>query len=172
MRFPSTYQVAIVALISLGATALAQQPGQPGQPGGRGGRGGPPGGGGGFFPGGMGPRSRLSLLSIPEIRKELELADEQVAEIEKVAEEIRDKYSFGRGPGGGGPGGRGPGGRGPGGGEGDRPRRNDNEGAQRSTPASWFFVVAEAPEPARTGTPPRRVWRFSNAHTRAAGRNG
>src|SRR5918994_3442538 len=93
MRFPLTYQVAIVALISLGATALAQQPGQQGPGGGRF-RGGP-GGGGGMFPGMV--RSRLSLLAITEVRKELELAEEQVTEIEKIADEIRAKYGFGLG---------------------------------------------------------------------------
>jgi hypothetical protein len=144
MRFPSTYQVAILALISLGATALAQQPGQPGQGGGRF-RGGPPGGGGG---GGMIPgmvRSRLSLLAIKEVRDELQLEPEMIAEIEKVAEEIRAKYGFG-GFGGRPGGGGGPGERGPGGGEGDRGRRGNNEGALRAVPASWHFVAMQEPQ--------------------------
>jgi hypothetical protein len=142
MRFSATYYVAIVTLISLGATALGQQPSQPGQGGTRF-RGGPPGGGGGgMLIGGM-MRSRLSLLAITEVRKELELAEEQIAEIEKIADEIRAKYGFGFGgrPGGG-PGDRGPGERGPGGGERDR-RQNDKEGARSASPRSWFFVVQE-----------------------------
>jgi hypothetical protein len=153
MRFPLTYHVAIVALISLGATALAQQPGQPGQPGGRF-RGGPPGGGGGMTFGGM-MRSRLSLLSITEVRKELELAEEQITEIEKVAEEFRAKYGFGGRPGGGG----GPGDRGPGGGEGDR-RRNNNEGTFRAVPASWYFANAQEPRAQEPQNQPGQVRRF------------
>jgi hypothetical protein len=135
MRFLSS--VVLAALVGLCASVVAQQPGQPG---GRGGRGGPPGGGGGFFAGGMGPRSRLLLLSVPAVRKELELADEQVTEIEKIADEIRAKYNFG---GFGGRPGGGPGGRGPGGGDGDRNRRDNNEGALRFAPASWYFAVQE-----------------------------
>ncbi len=145
MRFPTTFHLAIVTLIGLGATALAQQPPPPSQPGGRGGRGGPPGGMG--MPGGGAFITRLSLLRITEVRKELELAEEQITELEKVADEIRAKYGFG-GRGGGGAGGER--GRGPGG-EGDRPRRDNNErdkneGALRSAPAAWFFVTAQEPQ--------------------------
>jgi Spy/CpxP family protein refolding chaperone len=132
MRFKLAFLVATVGVLGLAASALAQRSEQPGQPGGRG-RGGPGGGppmfGGG---GGMG-QSRMFLLSIPEIRKELELADEQVEAIQKVAEEIRAKYPFGGGRGG------------PPGG--DRGRRgNNNDGAMQTAPAQWFFVAAQEPQ--------------------------
>src|SRR4051812_36902558 len=83
MRFKYVGGLAMVAGLCFAAVAMGQAQGQPGQPGGRG-RGGPPGGGG--FPmfggggGGFGT-SRLRLLQVDEIRKELELADEQVAAI-------------------------------------------------------------------------------------------
>jgi hypothetical protein len=124
MRFKLAFLVAAIGIISFAATALAQRPDQPGQQGGRGGRGpggGPPGMGGGMI------TTRTFLLSIAEVRKELELADEQVEAITKLADELREKY-FGRGgPGGGGPGRRG----------------NNNEGALRIAPPSWYFVAQE-----------------------------
>lgn len=121
-----------VALIGLTTLVVAQQPGQ---------RGGPPGGRGfggfGFFGGPGGGFSRLGLLSIPEVRRELELADEQVEAIEKLREELRARF-----PGPGGPGGRGPGG--PPDGQRGRRGRGNNE-ALRLTPAEWFFVQAQQP---------------------------
>src|SRR5205823_602170 len=121
MRFKLAFQLAAIALIGLAATVMAQQqpPGQGGQ-----GRGGGRGGPGGFMFG----QTRIGLLSIPEIRKELELADEQVAEIEKVQQELRAKY-----------GGRGGGGND---GKGRRGGNNNNEGALLTAPSQWYFVVA------------------------------
>lgn len=136
MRFKFLGSLAIVAGLCFAAVAMAQPQGQPGQPGGRG-RGGPP-GGGGFG------TSRLRLLQMDEIRKELELADEQVAAIKELDEELRAKYPTigGRGgPGGGGPGA-------PGGGR--RGGTNNNEGALRTVPTQWFFVTQEQ-QPAQPG---------------------
>src|SRR5258705_2219997 len=96
MRFKLVFTVTAIAMIGVAASLLAQQPG------GQRGQGGPGGGrGGGGPPGGF--VTRMFLLTNPEVRKELELADEQVAEIEKVAAALREKYGGGRGgPGGGG----------------------------------------------------------------------
>jgi hypothetical protein len=132
MRFTRVSMLTAIALLGVAVTVLAQQPGQrgPGGPGGPGGRGGF-GGFGGF--GGM--TSKMGLLRIPEVRKELELADEQVAELDKFSEEMRAKYPF---PGRGGPGA-------PGGG-GDRGRRggnNPNTEASNAPPADWYFVQAQ-----------------------------
>lgn len=136
MRFKLVFSLAAVALIGLTASALAQQ--QPGQPGQGRGRGGPPGGGGGFgFGGGGFLRSRMSFLSIDAVKKELELADEQVAEIEKVNEELRAKYPMFGGRGGGG---------GPGGG---RRGGNNNEGALNVLPVQTFFVALQEPNQQR-----------------------
>jgi hypothetical protein len=142
MRFKFFSSLAIVAGLCFAAVAMAQQPAQPGQPGGRG-RGGPPGGGGfGMFGGGGGGfgTSRLRLLQVDEIRKELELADEQVAAIKELDEELRAKYPTiggrGGGPGGGAPGRRG--------------GNNNNEGALRTVPAQWYFVTQEQ-QPAQPG---------------------
>jgi hypothetical protein len=136
MRFKLAFLVAAVGLLGVVASATAQRPNQQDQNRGRGGpgRGGPGGGGGMFFGGGGMTQSRLSLLSIAEVRKELELADEQFEAIQKVQDEIREKYFGGRG--GGGPGGGG-----------DRGRRgNNNEGAFQVAPADWYFVVAQQPQ--------------------------
>jgi Spy/CpxP family protein refolding chaperone len=144
MRFHLAIQAVLVLVLGVAGIAAAQQPpDRGGQPDGRG-RGGP----GGFgMTGGGGFTSRMSLLNISEVKKELELADEQVTELEKVAEALRTKYGFGRGPGG--PGG-GPGG--PGGGPGGRPRRgdnnnnNNNNGAGITAPAQWLFVAMQEPQ--------------------------
>ena len=124
MRFKFSFLFATVGALCLAAMAFAQQE----QQGGRGrGPGGPP-----MFPGGGGMgANRMFLLSVAEVRKELELADEQVDAITKLAEELRAKYPSpfgGRGPGGG-----------------DRGKRgNNNEGALRTAPSSWFLVAQEA----------------------------
>jgi hypothetical protein len=89
-----------------------------------------------FGGGGMGT-SRMFLLTVAEIRKELELADEQVEAIQKAAEEIRAKYPspFGGRGGPGGPGG------------GDRSKRGDNnQEALHVAPTSWFFVAVQEPQ--------------------------
>lgn len=80
----------------------------------------------------------MSLLRIPEVRKELELADEQIAELDKFSDEMRAKYPF---PGRGGPGG--PGGGGPGGPRGRRGGNNSNSEASITPPADWYFVQAQ-----------------------------
>ena len=139
MRFKLAIQVTAVCLLGIATAVIAQQPGQ-GQQGGRGRGGGGPGFGGGMFGGGA---SRMGLLRVAEVRKELELADEQVAELDKVNEELRAKYpnAFG-GRGGGGP----PGG-GAGGNRGNRGgNNNNNEGASLVVPTQWYFVVAQDPQ--------------------------
>jgi hypothetical protein len=140
MRRKSTFLVAAMTCLGLAISVLAQQPGQPGGRG-RGGPGGPGGGPGGFFGGGGGFTSRMGLLSVEEVRKELELTDEQVDEIQKVAAAIREKYGIG---GRGGPGGE----RGRGGGEGQRGRRGGDGKSDRASqlvPAQWYFVQAQQP---------------------------
>jgi len=133
MRFKFNFGLAAIAMTCLAISALAQQPGQRGERG----RGGAPGGGFPMFGGGGGNfTSRLSLLRMPEIRKELELADEQVAAIETLDEELRAKYPTGRG-GPGGPGGQ------PGGDRGRRP--GNNEGASLNVPVQWYFVQQNQP---------------------------
>jgi hypothetical protein len=127
MRFKLAFQLAAVALIGLTASVMAQQPGQQGQDRNRGG------GGGGFMFGGGFLRSRISFLRIPEVKKELELADEQVAEIEKVNEELQAKYPMFGGRGGGGP----PGGRRGG------TNNNNNEGALQIVPARTYYVALQ-----------------------------
>jgi len=130
MRFKTITTVALVALLAIGATLLAQQPGaQRGQRG----QGGQPGGGrafggGGMFGGGGFLRSRISFLNIAEVKKELELAEEQVAAIEKLDAELREKYPFG-GRGGGGPGGGGQ----------NRGKGGNGQGAV-APPTDWYFV--------------------------------
>ncbi len=75
--------LAVVCVVSVCVTtALAQ-------PGGRGGRGGPGGGfGGGAFFGGGG---LAGVLMREEVRKELELVDEQVADLQKLGEGRRER---------------------------------------------------------------------------------
>src|SRR6266850_1003924 len=125
MRFKMVFTVTAIAMIGVAASLLAQQPGgqrgQGGQGGGRGG-GGPP--GAGFV-------TRMFLLRISDVRKELELADEQVAEIEKVDAALREKYGGGRGPGGGGQ-------------RGNRGKGNNNNEGALIAPAEWYFVQAQA----------------------------
>jgi hypothetical protein len=149
MRSKLVFTVAAIAVVGIALSALAQQQGQrgqgqrgQGQGGGRGGFNfGGGGGGGGFL------RSRISFLMVPELQKELELADEQVAAIQKVNDELREKYPFGGGRGPGGPGGQG------GRGDGQKGRRggnNGNEGAF-TAPVEWYFVQAQAQQPGQRG---------------------
>jgi Spy/CpxP family protein refolding chaperone len=130
MRLKSVFSAALLFVLGMAALSLAQQ--RPdGQPGGRG-RGGPGGGGGFFFGGGgLGGGGRLAFLQITEVRKELELADEQIAAIEKLQEELRAKYPSPFG-------GRG--------GDGDRGRRGrgpDSDRGALTAPAGWYFVQAQ-----------------------------
>src|SRR5262245_12953135 len=141
MHRKSMFTLTTIACLGLAMTVLAQQPGQQG---GRGrGQGGPP-GGGGFFFGGGGFTSRMALLNADEVKKELELAHEQVQEVQKVAAEIREKYGLG---GRGGPGGeRGRGGQQ--GGEGRRrgPGDGNNDRSSLAAPTEWYFVQAQQPQ--------------------------
>src|SRR5262249_30748330 len=128
MRFKSVFTLAVIALIGVAASLLAQQPG------GQRGPGGPGGGRGGVFSpgGGGGVVTPMFLLANPEVRKELELADEQIAEIEKISAALREKYGGRGGPGGGGPGGRG--------GDGQKGRRGGNGEGALVVPTQWYFV--------------------------------
>jgi hypothetical protein len=145
MRLTSVLATSLGLCLALSAVAVAQERPE-GQRGDRG-RGGPP--GGGFMFGGF-RASRMMLLRVPEVQKELELVEEQLAEIRKIEEDLRAKYPIGGGRGG------------PGGGrdgerrEGDRTPRS--EGASLA-PASWYFVQAqENNQPGQTrrigGQPP------------------
>ncbi len=128
MRLTNSLRTLVLSL-AIASLAMGQE-----RPDGQRGRGGPPGG----FPmmfGGF-RASRMMLLRVPEVRKELELVDEQIAEIAKIEEELRAKYPFGGGRGGpGGSGGR------------DSERPEGNRGPRRDgaslAPASWYFVQAQ-----------------------------
>jgi Spy/CpxP family protein refolding chaperone len=159
--------VVAVALACLAEPILAQQPGgQGGQPGQRGQRG--PGGGGfggggfggggfggalgGMFGGGGRGTSRLGLLNIPEVQKELELVDEQLTAIQKVRDELQPQRGRG-GFGGGQPGQPGqPGQRGRRGGDNPPPNPNGGNGASLASPER-FYVQQEAqpPQPGQRG---------------------
>ena len=150
-----------------------RQPGQPGGPrGGFGQRGGP--GGPGGMVGAMGG-SRLFLLRVPAVQKELELLDDQIAEIEKLMAEMRPE----RGPGGRGPGGPGGSGRGPG----DRGRGERRPGSDSARPQSaetnqpdearvpadgTVFVQAQAPRRGPEITPEQMAEFARQARERSA----
>ncbi len=91
---------AMFVLVAVVAVQVdAQQDGGGGQGGrGQGGRGGQRGGGG--FPGGgfqgRGGGGKLGLLRIAEVKKELELLDEQSADCDKLSEELRAQGEAGR----------------------------------------------------------------------------
>jgi Spy/CpxP family protein refolding chaperone len=128
MRAKVAFVALAVVIVSLSAAALAQQRTE-GQQGGRGrGGGGPPGGGGmAMF------ASRMLLLRVPEVRKELELIDEQIAAIERVEEELRAKYPSPFG--------------GRGGGQDGQRRRGPGDGDGAAVvPAQWYFVQAQNQE--------------------------
>ena len=129
MRFKTIANVTVIALIGLGATLLAQQPG--GQKG-QGGQGGGRGGGGGMFCGGF--VNRMNLLTVAEVKKELDLADEQVAAIEKLDAELQEKYPFGGGRGG------------QGGGKGGKGGKGGNGQGAIAAPVQWYFVQAQQPD--------------------------
>lgn len=123
MRFRLTLTMLAVAMMTTVADA---------QPGG--------GFGGGF--GGFGGTSKLALLRIEAVQKELELLDDQIEAIQKLQEELRPQFG-GRGQAGRGQGGRGQGGRGnrrPGGAQpgSDRPARPDSSQLQEQQ--DIFFV--------------------------------
>lgn len=118
MRLRSEMLCGAALLVCFAAAAMAQEGGQ--------GRG----RGGGF--GGFGGASRLALLRIEAVQKELDLSADQIAAIQKLSEELRPM----RGGGGGG-------------GEGAPPRRRRNQGdnndARLGAPAQWYFVQQDQP---------------------------
>jgi Spy/CpxP family protein refolding chaperone len=128
MRFRSVLVLAAV-LVMVSASVTWAQPGR--------GRGGPGGFGRGGPGGGFG-MSRLALLRIEAVQKELELLDDQIEAIRKLAEELRGDRG----------GQFGPGRRGPAGGEGEGGRRGRGRrggGEQGDTtavelPGGQFFV--------------------------------
>jgi Spy/CpxP family protein refolding chaperone len=81
IKTPAALLVAVFALTLAGPT-LAQPPGGGPLLGG-----GPPGGPGGFFGGG----GIAGILQMPEVQKEIELSDDQKAELGKLRTEIRDQ---------------------------------------------------------------------------------
>jgi hypothetical protein len=129
----------MLALIGLALPLVAQQREE-----GRGRGPGGPGGGGGMFFGGGGFVSRLGLLRVEAVQKELDLVEEQLAAIQKLQEEMRP---MGRGfgpPGGPGDGQRG---RGPRDGERKGDGKNSDRGAsQLRIPTDWYFVQNQQPE--------------------------
>jgi hypothetical protein len=128
MRFRLVVTLMVSALACIVFPALAQQPGGKG-------RGGPPGGFSGGMGGGFGT-SRLFLLRVPEVQKELELVDEQLTAIQKLQEELGGGRGRGGTPGNDGKRGREPGNAGDDG-------KKSNSGALRSVPADWYFVQAQ-----------------------------
>lgn len=90
------------------------------------------GGGGGFV-------SRLFLLRVPLVQKELELVDEQLTAIQKLQEEM----GRGRGGPGGGPGGDEQRGRGRGRPDGKADGGKAGNGAAIQRRANWYFVQAQ-----------------------------
>ena len=94
--FTLSTALALVAVVAMQVDAQQGRP-QGGRPqGGQGGRGGFQGGGfqGGGF-GGFGGGGKLGLLRIDAVKKELELLDEQSADIEKLSEAMRAQRSAG-----------------------------------------------------------------------------
>ncbi|MCL4202890.1 MAG: hypothetical protein KJ000_10355 [Pirellulaceae bacterium] len=89
--------VLAATLVLISGIGLHAQPpaggpgGGPGGPGGFGGFGGP-GAFGGFGMGGLGGGDNLTLLLRADVRGELELLDEQVAELQKLADGMRDQF--------------------------------------------------------------------------------
>lgn len=138
MRFRAMVVLSAVAMLCLASVAVAQRPGGQ-RPGGFGG------GGGGF-----GGTSRLQLLSIEAIQKELGLEPAQIEAIAKLREELRPmRGGEGRRPGGEGrPGGE----RRPGG---DRGNNRAPE-ASNSVPADWYFVQAQD-QPRRGQLTPEQI---------------
>jgi hypothetical protein len=127
--------VTMLALIGLALPLVAQQREE-----GRGRGPGGPGGGGGMFFGGGGFVSRLGLLRVEAVQKELDLVDEQLTAIQKLQEEMRP-MGRGFGP----PGGTGDGQRGRGPRDGER-KSPDRGASQLRIPADWYFVQNQQPE--------------------------
>lgn len=96
--------VGVCLVLSAATATWAQGPGGPGG----GGFGGP---GGGRFGRGGGRMGLLGLLRIEKVQEELDLVDDQKAEIEKLSESMRGEGGRGEGRRGGGPGGPDGGGR-------------------------------------------------------------
>jgi len=110
MRFRLRVMFGVALVLCFVATANAQRP-----------EGGRFGGGFGGFP------SRLALLRIEAVQKELSLTPDQVTAIQKLQEELSPRR---------------------GGGEGERPRRrpgNENNDARLPAPAERFFVQQDQP---------------------------
>jgi len=77
----------VAALMAAACVTSAEAQGRRGAQGGRGGLQGGPGARGGFRPGGfgmMGGMNELTLLQRPDVRKELELLDDQVASLQEI----------------------------------------------------------------------------------------
>jgi hypothetical protein len=125
MKFRVVVVLSAVALLCLANVAVSQQ-----RPGGGRGQGG--------FGGGFGGTSRLQLLSLEAIQKELGLEPAQVEAITKLREELRPMRGGGEGR----PGNRRPGGDG----KGRAPE------ARTAVPADWYFVQAQD-QPRRQPTP-------------------
>jgi Spy/CpxP family protein refolding chaperone len=138
MRFRVVVVLSAVAMLCLASVAVSQQ-----RPGGQ-----RPGGFGG---GGFGGTSRLQLLSVEAIQKELGLEPAQVEAITKLREELRPMRDGGRPEGGKG---RPQGGKGRPGGKAKAPE------ASNSVPANWYFVQAQAQPGQRGQLTPEQIEEF------------
>lgn len=128
MRSAVKYMFGLALVFCVASMAQAQPGGQ---------RGGQRGGGFGNFGGFGGGASRLALLRIEAVQKELGLTEDQIASIQKLSEELRPMGRGGR-PGGGG--------------EGGQPRRGgrrggDNNPDVRVNGPERFFVQAQPGRP-------------------------
>jgi Spy/CpxP family protein refolding chaperone len=133
MRFRAMVVLSAVAMLCLASVAVAQRPGGQ-RPGGFGG------GGGGF-----GGTSRLQLLSLEAIQKELGLEPAQIEAIAKLREELRPMRGEGQG--------RPPGGKGRPEGKARAPE------ASNSIPADWYFVQ-DQDQPRRGQLTPEQIEEF------------
>jgi Spy/CpxP family protein refolding chaperone len=124
MRFCVAIVLSAVAMLCLASVAVSQQ-----RPGGR---------GQGF--GGFGGTSRLSLVSIEAVQKELGLEPAQIEAIQKLRDELRPMRDGGKGKGR----------------PGNRGKTKAPEASNR-VPADWYFVQAQA-QPGQRGqlTPEQR----------------
>lgn len=128
MKFRAVVVLSAVAMLCLASVAVSQQ-----RPGGRG-----PGGG---FGGGFGGTSRLQLLGVEAIQKELGLEPAQIEAITKLRDELRPMRDGGKGR----PGGKG---------KGKAPE------ASNRTAVDYYFVQAQAQPGQRGQLTPEQIEEF------------
>jgi len=124
MKFRVVVVLSAVALLCLAGVAVSQQ-----RPGGR---------GQGGFGGGFGGTSRLQLLGVEAVQKELGLEPAQIEAITKLRDELRPMRGGGKG----------------GKGKGKAPE------ASNRIPADWYFVQAQAQPGQRGQITPEQIEEF------------